>query len=372
MINQFLILNTSGVPLYNWQKEKEETDFGLISGFLSAFHMFAKSERGEEIKRIHLDPTTFIFEEESDLIFVILTKEKKHEKFINLILKELKDRFLKQYQNEIEKYSGNMSLFRNFENDVEEILSLYGYYDYLKFNSVFDSDEEFKCFLFLEKTTGDILYIKSRGYIDRDDLSFQAMVLLKSVNRNISDIMNEESLMTLIVTEKNRCLLFKVTEKIIVFQERKHELLNQLNISMISPQKIKKLIKKPSNLTSNINEIFIFFNKSGIIQISNDILYQLKDDLIPPDCITLINTSKNVTEQIFKEKLFATFLFSNKFLYTAFPINGYFTFMQIASLETGGLGSILSKIYYSELSEEEQTQFTSIMKKVNDFRNFFV
>ena len=373
MIDQFLILNISGIPIFNWESEGLETDSGLISGFLSAFHTFAQTERGEEIKKISLDPTMFIFEQAQEHIFVVLTKQKDLENLIGLIIQDVKNTFLGKFEKELKTFKGDVGIFEPFKDDFEKILQTYGYFDYQNISSVYNIDEEIKCILYIERNSGDILLSKAREYIDRDALSFQAMILLKSVNRNIKEILEEESILTMIITEKFRCLIFKITEKIIIFQEKLHSFPEGLTIEEFSPKKIKKLIKKPSDLTLHFENPFIFFDKTGNVQISNDSLYKLKDELIPPDCITLINTSKNIVTQIFKEKLFGTFLVSTNSMYAAFSVNEFYVFMQVASIKSDLLSNLISKVYFCEpLAENEMTNFISIFQKIKNFKEYFI
>ncbi|MHA1999566.1 MAG: hypothetical protein ACTSU9_15770, partial [Promethearchaeota archaeon] len=62
IINKFFILDDAGITLYSWALDPKNKDVELISGFLTALNMFAKSEKGESMRELTLDKTAFIFE----------------------------------------------------------------------------------------------------------------------------------------------------------------------------------------------------------------------------------------------------------------------------------------------------------------------
>ena len=105
MIDQILIMTDAGLSLFNWNPEGNSSDSNLISGFLTALNVFAAGERGEQIRKITMDPTTFLFDRVGDLLFVILTKDPEFEKVIAIILAEIQQQFLATFPR-------NYKLFR--------------------------------------------------------------------------------------------------------------------------------------------------------------------------------------------------------------------------------------------------------------------
>ncbi|MFX1294719.1 MAG: hypothetical protein ACFFD2_07675 [Promethearchaeota archaeon] len=371
MIDIIIIMTDAGLPIFNWQPEEIEIDGDLISGFLSAINMFAKGERGEQIKKITLDPTTFLFEKEKELIFVILTRDQEFEKSINLILPEIKKRFLTQFSNEIEHFHGNIEYFKPFYSMTENILASYGYFDYIQIKSSFETDDELKAVLFLDKITGDVLYIKSKEYLDRNTLSFQSIILLKSIDRVISEILEKIPIISIIISPSHY-LIIKKTDKIAIIQEKKYPLDNKITDLKINEKKIREFLKKPGKILFESKEKFLFFDQWGKNQISNDLIGQFKGGLLSPDCITLINTSKNIIEQIYRDNLFATLIFSEDSLYAVFPISDYFTFMQISTEDFPNIKPLLGNIKKCKsMNSTNLEDFNQILQKISKFKSFF-
>ncbi len=372
MINQFIIINAAGLPLFNWELEDKQAEGSMISGFLTAMDTFAKGEKGESIRKITLDPTTFIFERAEELIFVILTSDPENEQLISLFLGEAKATFLKNFLEAAQTFSGNLSIFKPFNGMLEQILTKYGYFDYVRVKKVFETDEMLKAILFLKKDTGEILYIKAKEYLDRNALSFQTTILLNSIDRVITKGLNEKPLISILISQKSRCLLVKTTEKIVIIQEKVHP--SSLNVAevKINEKRIKNTLKKPEKLMFESKEIFLFFDQMGKNIVSNDRVGQFGGDNLPPDCITLVNTSKNIIEQIYRERFFSILLFTESKLYSAFPILNYYTFLEIGIENAAAFKAFSEKLNKCDVVEAEDVHgLNHIIEVINKFKAFF-
>jgi len=372
MIDQMIIINSAGLPLFNWEPEDKQAEGSMISGFLTAMDTFAKGEKGESIRKITLDPTTFIFERAEELIFVILTSDPDHEQLIRLILEEVKATFLENFLEAAKTFSGNLSTFKPFNGMLEQILKKYGYFDYVRVKNIFDTDEMLKAILFLKKDTGEILYIKAKEYLDRNALSFQTIILLNSIDRVISKGLNEKPMISVLISQKSRCLLVKSTEKIVIIQEKIHR--STLNIAevKINEKRITNILKKPEKLIFESKENFLFFDPMGKNIVSNDRVGQFEGDSLPPDCITLVNTSKNIIEQIYRETFFSILVFTESKLYSAFPITDYYTFMEISIADSTDFKTFYEKLNKCEVVKSEDVLgLNQIIESVNNFRAFF-
>ncbi len=334
--------------------------------------MFAKGERGEQIRKITLDPTTFIFEREMELIFVILTSIPEFEKLIQLILDTIKTAFLDQYTEEIKAFRGDLKAFTAFNAVVQNILDDYGYFDYVRLEDSFKTDDMLKCMLYINRETGEILFIKAKEYLDRKALSFQTTILLNSVNRVISEILHEEPALSILISQKSRCALIKATDKIIIVQEKQHPPDLKIDEIKMNDKKIRNFLKKPGKVIFETNERFIFFNSMGRDIVSNDRVGRFEGEELPPDVITLVNTSKKIMEGIYREQLSAILLFSEKQLYSAFMILDYYTFMQISMDDFKDFSDLFSKFKKCEMMMETNFEdFNHILKKIGDFKANF-
>lgn len=372
MIDQILIINAAGVPLYNWELKEKTAESSMLSGFLTAMDTFAKGERGEQIRKITLDPTTFVFERESELVFVILTTEPEHEHLISHILVDVKDRFLDKFKEEAKTFTGNLNTFKPFNSIVEQILTNYGYFDYIRAKEPLETDDDFKCMVFIDRNEGDILFIKAKEYLDRDKLSFLTNILLNSLDRVFTHISDEKPTITILLSHQSRCLLFKSTEKLVIIQEKIHS--TELGIAdlKINEKQIKNTLKKPGKLIYESKDKFIFFDQMGKDIISNDRAGEFGGDNLPPDCITLINTSKNILKQIYQEDLFAVMIISENQLYCAFSILDYYVFMKLLIENITGYKLIFKKLKNCEVATADNTVFfKQIIQRIQNFESFF-
>ncbi len=126
-------MNDAGLPIYSWKSEEESIgDENLLSGFITALNHFAQGERGEDLKKITLDPTTFIFERKGGLVFLILTKDPEFEKIIWEILQTLVSEFIQMFEQEIKDFGGNISIFSKFTDVVSKTFDDFLYWDYIR------------------------------------------------------------------------------------------------------------------------------------------------------------------------------------------------------------------------------------------------
>jgi hypothetical protein len=329
MIDNILIMNEAGLLLFNWEHDKTiSKDGDLISGFLTALNLFAKGQRGEELKKIDLDPTTFIFERQDGLIFAILTTDPNYEKIIFSIIIDIKNRFLELFRESAQNFAGAIAQFRPFQQEIENILNSYAYYDYLRIKDSFDSNESLKSVLHIDKTKGEVLYVRSKVYIERGPLTFQSGVLLKSINRLFSDVLNENILMTIVIDSSKRCLFFRDAGKITEVKEIQNENEGAMKIFSFKDKKIAKILKTPQRILSEIDDRLIFIDERGELILKRNLEISFPIEKITSDCITINNCSESVITDIYKNILFSTLILTERNLYNIFPIKKNVVFMQ--------------------------------------------
>ena len=328
MLDLILIMNEGGLLLFEWSPFETPTTGDLISGFLTAINMFAKGERGENIKKITLDPTTFFFERESNLIFTILTKDTQFEKIILKIITDIKKEFLSKYRDILADNLIDVHEFNNFKPNLEKVLNSYGYFDYRDIVSSFEQKDPLKSLILIDKISGNFDYVKSKVFFNRDILGIQADILLGSLRRIVNRILSQNLEMAVIIYSSRRYLFFKDSGKIVQI----HELYEQSNSKIpkfeIKDRKIEKILKSPRNLILKIIEPFILYDSSGNILISNDEDNSLNKDEISSDCVTSINSTGRISD-IYKEPIFALYIFSDSDMYSIFPISNMITFLKL-------------------------------------------
>ncbi len=373
LIDQILIINDAGLPIFDWRPSEKGSDSNLVSGFLSALNIFAAGERGEQIKKLTMDPTTFIFEREGNLVFVILTQDPQFEAVIQLILTKLKEIFLAKFGAAAAKFSGNLSVFSPFYAILEQILKDYGYFDYMQAMTSFSRGESLRAAMFVDKTSGKVLFVKSKEYLDREKLSFQSVLLLKTFERLITGVFKESPLIINLISESMRGIILKSTSNIALLAEIQHKDAHRFPNVEITDKKIQTFLKKQyvkPNL--GFNDIFLLFDENGKVLAKNDNKNNLKVEKSIVDCITLVKTASNMTNQSFKEKLFAILLGTLDNIYLLSPIGNLFVLILIPQEIVSKIRGMYEKMQnFVALNLDDLAQFGVALKKVYKFQKMF-
>ena len=387
MIDNILIMNEAGLLLFHWNQggsdktndDKGEsdktTDPDLISGFLSALNIFAQGQRGEDLKKINLDPTTFIFERHEGLIFTILTTDPNFEKVIFSIISDIKNRFLELFRENIKNFAGEVDQFRPFQQEIEIILNSYAYYDYLRVKETFDSNESLKSVLLIDKINGEVLYVKSKVYVERGPLTFQSGVLLKSINRLFSNVLKEDIVMTIVIDSTNRFLFFKDAGKITEVKEIHGENERTIDVYKYKEKKIEKILKTPKRILSDIEECFIFINERGEILLESNIKDNFPIEKITSDSITINSCSESLINEIYKNFLHSTLILTENNMYNIFPIEKNVVFLQM-KFEQEDFEKIkalwINLKSAGSLADEESKEIQNNILRVNQIKKHFL
>ncbi|MFX1444345.1 MAG: hypothetical protein ACFFHV_13100 [Promethearchaeota archaeon] len=131
MVEEFWIIDTSGICLFHRaiheksnimdQKVEIQIDEQLFSGLLSGIMSFAEEVSKEQIKKIELDEGKFLFFARRNLIFIVRSHLNTSDKNVKKKIQIIEDLFIKKYSKELDTFNGDVSSFRFFENDLEEI-----------------------------------------------------------------------------------------------------------------------------------------------------------------------------------------------------------------------------------------------------------
>jgi hypothetical protein len=337
-------MNDSGLSLYEWNPPGKEQDGLLLSGFVTALDTFAQHDRGEPIKKITLDPTTFIFSRGEGLVFTILTKDPEFEKVIMLIIEELREKFIEAYRDVIPNFRGGVAQFKPFDDVVHDVLESYGYFEYDRIRTRFNSDASTRSILIFSNETGDPLYVKAKEYIDRKALSFQAPIITKSAKRLVNECLRQVLVDIDLVSKKMRCLVFRSTSCVHLVEEMNLSTTADSSQALASEKKVAKVLRNPEKLLSITDSPFIVFDQLGKIAYST-----FKDNTdqssVVVNSVTAYESSKNVFEQIFKEPVWATILTTKDSAYALFELGGYITLLQIKGEKQSEPYWSLSKVH---------------------------
>ncbi len=123
MISRILIIASGGLLCYTktWGIETN-VDSDLVSGFLMAISNFAKEIKGGEIKSLNFMNFNFLYEydQELDCMFVIIIDIEDLEDEARTKLTLMKAEFLTRYRDNLKNWTGDVTIFKKFDQFVEE------------------------------------------------------------------------------------------------------------------------------------------------------------------------------------------------------------------------------------------------------------
>ncbi len=123
MILKIFILARGGILCYSKNFfEQIDIDETVISGFLKAISDFAKEIKGGEVKTLNFRNFKFIYSYsfEFDCIFVVVIDKDDFVQETRIKLELMKNEFIIKYKPFLENWTGNVSVFEDFDDFVDE------------------------------------------------------------------------------------------------------------------------------------------------------------------------------------------------------------------------------------------------------------
>ena len=326
MIEQIFVMQSSGITLYQWDAQAEEnespdTDNQLVAGFLTALNMFAESHKKQAIKELTLKETTFLFERENDLIFVMTTFNDDIIPVGKLILDDIKRTFLEVFPIDSTPMNGNVSIFRNFTQNLMIILKSYNLFKLIQSEEQIQSDDEIRTNILLDRVKGEILFIHAKEYLDRKLFSFHTEMITRAANRLIEDKINDDIQEIIALSKKsNRSIHLHIDKKTILISEYQNSQSDISLLPILSEKQVKKLIRSPGKLKFDYYNDFFIVDEKAEFTLTN---IKEKDILNKEPGVELlaIRTSfDNIFQQIYKDNLFATVIVGIKKIYIVLPL----------------------------------------------------
>ena len=320
VIEDLLIINDFGDLLYHWypkfnvEKKKRE----LFSILLTEIKNFSTIGRGENIKSFKLRETLIIFEKSKgytqNLTFIITTKNEFLIELLHSILHEVKNQFLKVFNESLNTvFDGEISRFKEFNKVFEEIRASYGL-DVLD-ESIKQINEKVKLnlIIFIEPKSSSILYSYSRQFIEKGKLSLLIPLILNSSHLLYHQNLNEKVNWIFINTIRNQNLLVESRNKIIIIKQ--FQLKNNFEDHYLYLEFFRnkeKYLKKPAkisdrfknlNWNSNIKQIHLV-DQLGKIFYSRIFDHTYDFSSYIPETINFFTLAKKIDVNIYNQTLF--------------------------------------------------------------------
>ncbi len=379
MIDQIFVMQSSGIVLFQWEYQHVESDDPsgdnqLVAGFLTALNMFAVSHKKQTIQELTLKETTFLFDREQELIFVVSTLKKEIIPVVKLVLHDLKMRFLEVFPEKTTPMNGDITIFRKFTPELLSILKTYNILPLFKLEATFDTDEDLIANLLLDRIKGDILFIHSKNYLDRSLLKFQTEMIFRASQRLIREKLSDDINEIIALTKNNRSLHLLVDTKTILISEFQARSPSKINFVNLKQKQVQKRIRSPGKLLFDYENDFTIVNHNGETAVTN-----IKNPLMVVndlgiEILSIRNSFETIFKEVYKNDLFATLIIGDRYLYLFFPLLDHTAFIFIEINQCGDLPNLLlrtERFQRIEIPSTSASHVHCIFEKIIQFQSMF-
>jgi hypothetical protein len=122
-------LKRTGESLLHGYYGSIEVDESLITGFLSAISSFAEEIGAENVESLVMKNMKFVYGLETStpdpIIFAVCVDREEDSKKIEFVLRKIKDKFMEAHRTDVEEYTGDLSVFKAFNKEMDDIIWQY-------------------------------------------------------------------------------------------------------------------------------------------------------------------------------------------------------------------------------------------------------
>jgi len=133
LIQEIIILSNTGIPLFyhdfSGNLNEENYNYQIIASYFDQICRFTKYGFKESLNTLRMNKSVFFFythpETRYHLIFKCDSKiddNKLKRKSIDLIAKNVFEKFLNKFKNELTDFNGNISHFKSFSDDLKQMI----------------------------------------------------------------------------------------------------------------------------------------------------------------------------------------------------------------------------------------------------------
>ena len=131
LIQEIIILSNDGIPLFYHDflnNLSSDPDFQIIASYFDQICRFAKYGFQESINSLKLDKSIFYFHTHPYSRVHLIIKcdiktdsSRSKRKILHLKADYILNQFVKKYQSSLENFDGNVTRFKSFSKDLEEL-----------------------------------------------------------------------------------------------------------------------------------------------------------------------------------------------------------------------------------------------------------
>ncbi len=132
MIEEFWIINGSGIPLFHINVKSGGIDDSieaitkstLFAGVWTAINSVAQQLNGDSISSLHLGTQTLTLKKSDsfNLIFMVNAPRDVKDKQVSKALARLMESFIDKYSSALTNWNGNVEQFRSFYQEVDKVI----------------------------------------------------------------------------------------------------------------------------------------------------------------------------------------------------------------------------------------------------------
>ncbi len=121
VIQDIWILDKAGIVVFHRTFDKN-LDVQLFGGLMSALNSFAENLSEEGLTSFELSQKKFAIVQKNEFLFIGNAKNKTKEREIFRELESISEKFFELYSEIFETWQGDITLFQNFEDEIEDSL----------------------------------------------------------------------------------------------------------------------------------------------------------------------------------------------------------------------------------------------------------
>jgi hypothetical protein len=127
LLHNVYVLKKTGESLIHGYYGSIKVDETLISGFLSAISTFAEEIGAESVESLVMKNMKFVYATDTSIptdpiIFAVCVDREEDQGNVEDVLRRIKETFITAHKSDLEAYTGDLSVFKPFYEDLEKIV----------------------------------------------------------------------------------------------------------------------------------------------------------------------------------------------------------------------------------------------------------